>query len=307
MISRRQMMWGSTSALLLAACRGNEDAKEAMARQVSYKRMAGQPEVGIQTYTIRDAMTEDTGAALRMLKEVGFDFVETNDRDFTRVSMDELVAALKAAELPVAATHIGYETFRDNPQEAADQANALGANYTILSWTPEEFRSMNGYLEMADRFNAVGEVMLANDQRFAYHNHHFEFWDIDGPRNGMEIYLEETNPDKVWFELDMFWSELGGQDVAEFFERYPGRFKLCHIKDMNRAGLSGYTKGDLDFDSIHKGLMVNVGEGDLDFEKWLKMGDVSGMEYLIVEHDAPPAPLRESVATMLATVRSYDL
>ena len=169
---------------------------------------------------------------------------------------------------------------------------------------------MNGYLEMADRFNAVGEVMLANDQRFAYHNHHFEFWPIDGPRNGMEIYLEETDPSKVWFELDMFWSSLGLQDAGELFERYPGRFKLCHIKDMNTAQLGSFDrKSDnaLDFDEIHKGLMTNVGVGDLPFEKWLKMSDVSGMKYLITEHDAPPEPLRDSVATSLKTVRGYDL
>ena len=309
-MNRRQMMWGSTSALLLAACSNTEEApaaQQALADKVSFKRAAGQPEVGIQTYTIRDAMAEDNRAALQMLKDVGFDFVETNDRDFTRIPMEQLVADLESVGLPVAATHIGYETFRDAPEVAAEQANTLGAKYTILSWTPEEFRTTEGYKRMADRFNTVGDIMLANGQRWAYHNHHFEFWDIDGPRNGMEIYLEETDPTKVWFELDMFWTELGQQDVAEFFQRYPGRFKLCHIKDMNKAGLSGYTKGDLDFDSIHKGLMVNVGLGDLDFEKWLKMGDVSGMEYFIVEHDAPPAPIRDSVAQMLKTVRGYDL
>ena len=95
--------------------------------------------------------------------------------------------------------------------------------------------------------------------------------------------------------------------MADFFRRYPGRFKLCHIKDMDKSGLANYTKGDLDFDSIHQGLMVNVGQGDLDFEKWLRMSDVSGMEYLIVEHDAPPAPIRDSVAQMLGAVRGYDL
>ena len=310
MINRRQMMWGSTSALLLAACAGNQDAREAMADQVSFKRAAGQPAVGIQTYTIRDAMAEDNLAALRMLKDVGFDFVETNDRDFTRIPMAQLVADLRAVDLPVAATHIGYETFRDTPELAAEQANTLGANYTILSWTPEEFRTTEGYRRMADRFNTVGDIMLANGQRWAYHNHHFEFWEIDGPRNGMEIYLEETDPTKVWFELDMFWTELGRQDVAEFFRRYPGRFKLCHIKDMDRSMIASFDKDGpnaLDFDEIHKDLMVNVGLGDLEFEKWLKMGDVSGMEYFVVEHDAPPAPIRDSVAQMLKTVRSYDI
>ena len=306
-LSRRQMMWGSTAAMLLAACGGDEAAKATMKDGVMHARKAGQPRVGIQTYTIREAMEADTPAALRMLKEVGYDFVETNDRDFTRISMDELVAALKAADMPVAATHIGYETFRDDPQAAADQGKALGAEYVILSWTPDEFRSTEGYAAMAAKFNEVGDVMLRNGMRFAYHNHHFEFWEIDGPRNGMEIYLEETDPAKVWFELDLFWASLGNQDVAEFFERYPGRFKLCHIKDMVTANRTAAAEDGLDFDLIHKDLMVNVGEGNLPFERWLQMSDVSGMEYLITEHDAPPAPLRDSVAKSLETVRGYDL
>ena len=310
MLSRRQMIGASTSALLLAACTGSEDAQQALAEQVSFKRQAGQPRVGIQTYTIRKAMEEDTGAALRMLKDVGYDFVETNDRDFTRVSMDELVSALEAAELPVAATHIGFETFIDAPERAAEEANRLGAEYAILSWTPEGYRTTEGYGRMAERFNAVGEVMQQNGLRWAYHNHHFEFWPIDGPRNGMEIYLEETDPDKVWFELDLFWATLGKEDVPEFFRRYPGRFKLCHIKDMDLRQLPNFNRNGpnaLDFDEIHKGLMVNVGEGDLPFESWLQMSDISGLEYFITEHDAPPEPIRDSVAAMLKTVRTYDL
>ena len=310
MLTRRDALWGGASALLLAACSGDGDAKQAMSDAVSYKRKAGQPRVGIQTYTIRDAMTEDTGAALRMLKDVGYDFVETNDRDFTRISMDELLSALKDADLPVAATHVGTDLFRGDPQVMADKAKQLGAEYAILSWTPDELRTTAGYTEMAERFNMVGQAMLDNGLRFAYHNHHFEFWPIDGPRNGMEIYLEETDPDKVWFELDLFWSALGRQDVPALFRAHPGRFKLCHIKDMNTAMLDSFDRNGpnaLDFDEIHKGLMVNVGEGDLPFEQWLSMSDVSGMEYLITEHDAPPAPLRDSVATSLKTVRGYSL
>ena len=305
--SRRAVLGGGTAALLLAACGGDEGAKQAMAEEVSFKRQAGQPEVGIQTYTIREAMEEDTGAAIQMLKDVGYDFVETNDRDFTRVSMEELVAALRAADMPVAATHIGFEAFRDDPQLAADQAKQLGAKYAILSWTPEEYRSTAGYTEMAGMLEAAGRVMQQNGLRFAYHNHHFEFWEIDGPRNGQEIYLEETDPALVDFELDLFWAALGKQDVPALFRRYPGRFKLCHIKDMVTANMTDAAANGTDFDLIHKDLMVNVGEGDLPFAEWLAMSDVSGMEYLITEHDAPPAPLRDSVAMSLKTVRGYDL
>ena len=309
MLTRRSMMGVTTSALLLAACSGDEAAKDAMTDTVSYKRKAGQPKVGIQTYTIRDAMEEDTQAALQMLKDVGYDFLETNERDYSRIPMADLKQAIDAVGLPVVSTHIGSEAVAPGGdlQSGIDAAKALGAEYAVLSWTPEQYRSTEGYKTMAARFNEVGEAMLAEGIRFGYHNHHFEFWEIDGPRSGMDIYLEETDPAKVWFELDMFWTALGDADPIALFRAHPGRFKLCHIKDMNKAGLVNYTKGDLDFGSIHKGLMVNVGEGDLDFESWLKMSDISGIEHLITEHDAPPAPLRDSVAMSLKTVRGYNL
>jgi len=300
-------MGGTASALLLAACAGSEEAKKTMSDSVSFKRKAGQPEVGIQTYTIRDAMEVDTVAALRMLKEVGYDFIEANDRDFTRISMGEFKAAVDEVGLKVPATHIGFETITKKPADAIKSAKALGCKYAILSWTPEAYRTTEGYMEMANRFNEVGEMMLKEDVRFAYHNHHFEFWDIDGPRNGMEIYLEETDPENVWFELDLFWTALGRNDPPALFKKHPGRFKLCHIKDMNTSALADFQEENLDFGTIHKGLMVNVGEGDLPFEKWLQMSDVSGVEYLITEHDAPPEPLRASVAQSLKTVRGYNL
>lgn len=307
MVSRRFAMGGSASAILLAACGGDKGAKKIMTDAVSFKRKAGQPKVGIQTYTIRNAMEADTLAALRMLKEVGYDFIETNDRDFTRIPMDEFKAAVDEVGFEVPSTHIGFEVIYKKPEEAIKAAQTLGCEYAVLSWTPEPYRTTGGYMKMAERFNEVGEMMLQENLRFAYHNHHFEFWEIDGPRTGMEIYLEETDPDKVWFELDLFWTALGRQDPPALFRKHPGRFKLCHIKDMRTAALVNFQEGNLDFGTIHEGLMVNVGTGDLPFETWLQMNDVSGIEYLITEHDAPPNPLRESVAKSLQTVRGYDL
>ena len=307
MLTRRHMLTGSTAALLLAACRGDTDARTALTDKVTHARRPGQPAVGIQTYTIRSAMEEDTAAALTMLKEVGYDFIETNERDFTRLPMDELLAIIRDIDLPVPATHIGYDTMMQTPEKAAEMTAALGATYSILPWTPEEMRTAAGYAELAGKFSSIGEMMTGEGLRFAYHNHQFEFWNIDGARTGMDILLEDTDPAHVWFELDLFWTALGRQDVAELFRAHPGRFKLCHIKDMKTAGLSEYPADSLDFESIGRDLMTDVGNGDLPFEEWLGMENVSGIEYLITEHDNPPAPIRDSVAKSLETVRAYSL
>ena len=306
-MNRRQMMWGSTSALLLAACAGNERAKTELSDRVSLARRPGQPEVGIQTYTIRDAMDADTPAALRMLKEVGYDFVENYPGDYESIALDDYIAMLRDAGLPVVASHFSFETLNDTPERAAEIIDAMGARYANLAYTPEEYRTTAGYTELAGRFNSIGEVMRANGSRFAYHNHHYEFWKTDGPRAGLDIYLEDTDPDLVDFELDLFWATLGRRDVPELFRAHPGRFKLCHVKDMDQTRMDEFGEGDEDFGAIHEALMVDVGEGDLPFERWLGMSDVSGIEYMVVEHDAPSKPLRDAVTTSLATIRSYNL
>ena len=306
-MNRRQMMWGSTSALLLAACAGSERAKSEMSDRVRLARRPGQPEVGIQTYTIRDAMAEDTPAALQMLKEVGYDFVENYPGDYENIALGDYIAMLDDAGLPVVASHFGFEVLDETPERAAEILDAMGGRYANLAYTPEEYRTTAGYTELADRFNAIGEVMRANGSRFAYHNHHYEFWSTDGPRAGLDIYLEDTDPELVDFELDLFWAALGRRDVPALFRAHSGRFKLAHVKDMDQTRMSEFREGNEDFGAIHEALMVDVGEGDLPLERWLGMRDISGIEHIVVEHDAPSKPLRDAVATSLAAIRSYNL
>ena len=304
MLSRRHMLFGSSAALLLAACGGDDAATEAVIQDVAVKKSSGKP-VGIQTYTLRESMEQSTPDTLAMIKQVGFDYVELNERDFTRTSVAELRSMLDDAGLPARATHVGYDTAMADPKRAIVSANTLGCDYVILPWIGEEFRSTDGYKYHAQAFNQIGEMMAREGKRFAYHNHQFEFWDIDGPRNGMDILLEETNPETVFFELDLFWTALGGADPSALFRAHPGRFKLCHIKDMK--GDPGELADGLEFERIGQEIMVDVGKGDLPFQSWFDLNDVSGMEYFIVEHDHPKAPYAESIGTSLQTVRGYTL
>lgn len=306
-LNRRHMLAGAASALYLSSCTGAEGVKDAGKTDVLHPRKAGQPRVGIQTYTIRNAMEADTRSALNMLKDVGYDFIETNDRDFTRISMADFKRIVKDVGFDVPATHMGLEMITGDTQKASDLAAELGCQYLIVPWAPEEFRSPDGYKGLAEAFNQAGEVLKQNGQTFAYHNHQFEFFDLGGPRHGMDILLQETDPDLVTFELDMFWAALSGTDVPAFFERYPGRFKLCHIKDLDNAAAAAYGPPDLNFEAIVGSMMRNVGEGDLPLADWLGMGEVSGIEYFVAEHDSPSEPVKDAVATSLKTIRTYDL
>ena len=95
----------------------------------------------------------------------------------------------------------------------------------------------------------------------------------------MDLLLNETDPALVEIELDLYWITYAGADPLAYFEQYPGRFPLCHVKDMT-AGRE----------------MVAVGEGSIDFAQLFAHGDQAGLRHYIVEHDNPDAPL-ESIRT----------
>jgi len=80
--------------------------------------------------------------------------------------------------------------------------------------------------------------------------------------------------DLVEFELDLFWITQGGQDPLAYFTRYPGRFPLCHVKDMADGGR-----------------MVDVGAGHIDFAAIFARSEQAGLRHYFVEHDEPADPL----------------
>ncbi len=113
----------------------------------------------------------------------------------------------------------------------------------------------------------MGESCREAGLRFGYHNHDFEFETIDG-QIPFDVLLDETDPGLVDFELDLFWITKGGEDPLRYFERYPGRFTLCHVKDMAAGGE-----------------MVDVGAGGIDFAAIFARAEQAGLKHFFVEHD----------------------
>lgn len=294
-LNRRQFVGASGAALLLGACEQTPIAP-------SVTVPTGQiDKIGIQTYTLREAMGEDFVGTLQMIKDVGYDYVELNGRNFAERSPAELKQILNDIGLPSPITHVDYDSLANRAEELADVAGELGCSHVILPWISDEQRSLDQYKMHADMLNRAGEVLKASNVQVGYHNHQFEFFDLGDGATGMEILLSETDPNLVNFELDLFWAALTGTDIVKLFEKHPGRFRMCHIKDL--SGDASAYRTSLDFAAIVQSVMANVGEGDLPFEAYFAANEISGMEYFIVEHDNPPRPFRQSVETSLKTVR----
>lgn len=258
--------------------------------------------VGIQTFTLREAMRQSAEETLEMIKSVGYDYVELNPGDFSTRSPGELKRLLEDTGLPSPITHIDYERLAQSPDEVVDIASALGCEVVVLPYIPPNQRSKVDYQMHAEILNRSGEVLSRAGLSVGYHNHQFEFFELGDGSNGMSILLSETDPNLVTFELDLFWAALAGVDVVDLFENHPGRFRLCHIKDL-KGDVSALTRSE-DYSTIVNGHMANVGEGTLPFEKYFEANDLSGMKYFIVEHDQPPKPFRTSIMTSLEYVRA---
>lgn len=288
-LDRRHFLTATGALMLAAAC------QPATVAPVSRQQIR---KIGIQTYSLREALAVDFVGTFQMIKEVGYDFVELNRRNFADRTPAELRKILNDVGLPAPATHFDYDSLSDSPGQVGDIAATLGSHYAILPWVTDDQRSIDDYKRHAEMLNRAGETLRASNINVAYHNHHFEFFDLGNGVTGFDVLLSETDPSLVSFELDFFWAVLAGVDIPQLFAAHPGRFKLCHIKDMSGDPTPYATS--LDFETTIRDLMVNVGEGSLPFETYFEQNALSGMDYFIAEHDNPPQPFRTSIQT------SYD-
>lgn len=229
--------------------------------------------LGVQLYTVRTLMEEDLPGTLQQVAEVGYGAVET--AGFFDRTPQQFRTLLDEAGLRSPAGHYPLEDIQDDPNGLIETAQTLGQNYLVCPYLGEEDRtSLDDYRAHADTFNQFGERCQSAGLQFAYHNHAFEFESFGGDMPAYDLLLERTDPALVQMELDLFWIVEAGYDPLAYFEQYPGRFPLFHVKDRTAGGD-----------------MVAVGEGAIDFSAILAQAEQAGLAHAFVEHDNPDEPL----------------
>ncbi len=275
MIDRRRFLQTTAAAMLgsvafLPGCAGGK-ASGSMAGEVAIPA-SRLDRIGVQLYTLREAMAEDVSGTLANVAEIGFDEVEfAGYFDHTPA---QIRALLDQNGLTSPATHISLQASQENLAEVIEAARTIGHRYVIVAYLlPPDRQSLDDYRRWANHFNEVGAACRDAGLQFAYHNHDFEFENFDGTLP-YDLLLERTDAGLVQMELDLFWIAKAGHDPLAYFDAHPGRFPLCHVKDMTTAGVQ-----------------VPVGEGDLDFANIFAHADEAGMRYFFVEQDNPADPL----------------
>jgi sugar phosphate isomerase/epimerase len=230
--------------------------------------------IGLQLYTVRDLMQADMPGTLAKVAAAGYQEVEFAGY-FGRTPA-QVRALLQQNGLTSPSSHLGIDVFEKTPGVLAD-AKTIGNEWATLPWLPEERRgkTADDWKRTADLFNTFAAQAKSEGLRFAYHNHNFELAPI-GATRPLDILLSNTDPSLVDFEMDLYWVVFGGGDPLDFFNRYPGRFPMVHVKDSG---------GPPD------NKMVDVGSGVIDFRTIFANGGKAGIQHYFVEHDQPADPI----------------
>jgi sugar phosphate isomerase/epimerase len=215
-------------------------------------KLRPQKNIGLQLYSIRDSIIKDIPTAIAKVSRMGYKFVEPAGYDngkFYKMEPAAFKALCESNSLSILSSHAGQAL-----PDSANMANtmvwwdacidahvAAGAKFILQGFMGDgAYRSLDTLKKYCDYFNMIGEKCKAKGIRFGYHNHDKEF---STKLEGQTIYdfmLTNTDPEKVMFEMDLYWTVMGGANPVDYFNKYPGRFELWHIKDKKEIGADDF-------------------------------------------------------------------
>lgn len=261
-------------------------------------------DIGLQLYTVRDAMAKDPAATLARVAKIGYNTVEgtyaPGDEKFYNMDAKGFADLLKQNGLVMPSGH--YRLGEDAPDgemkmegtlmhgwdRAMEDAHTLGLKYMICAWlSPAERKGLDHYKMIAGEFNKAGEKCKAAGIQLCYHNHDFEFDKQDG-QFPYDVILDNSDHQLVKMELDLFWVTKANQDPIDIISRHPGRFPLWHLKDLDKTAERSFTE---------------VGNGVIDFPKIFTHSKEAGLKYWFVEQDKCPGDPFDSITQSIAYIK----
>lgn len=238
--------------------------------------------IGIQLYTIRELVQKDFIGTLRLISQIGYNAVEAAgyaNRKFYGLLPREYALICNENGLQPLSTHTGI--LSGNADEIIEDTVKAGMQYLVLPSIPSERRkTIDDYQKLADDFNVIGSKCKEAGIKFGYHNHAFEFNELEN-QVPYDLLLTKTDPGLCFMQLDLYWMVYAGFEPKEYFKRFPDRFELWHVKDMKQDESRESTE---------------IGSGVIDFPELFRLKDKAGMKYFFVEQEAFKIPPEESIA-----------
>jgi sugar phosphate isomerase/epimerase len=240
---------------------------------------------GIQLYSLRDVIMQDYKNILPKLAAYGYKELEGYGMDneqakaFFSADTKKMIGDLgmklvsshampgRVADKPISGS---IDDFAPKWKKTVETGVQMGLKYITIPYTEDNFRkSKDDYKKLAEMFNKLGEYTTKQGLQLTYHNHAFEFDVFDGEVM-YDVMVKESDPKYINFEMDLYWVVFAGKNPIDYFQRFPGRFKQWHVKDMD--------KGD-------KKLNADVGKGSIDFVSLFKQAKLAGTKHFFIEQE----------------------
>jgi sugar phosphate isomerase/epimerase len=235
--------------------------------------------LGLQLWSLRAQLTASLPAGMADVKGLGFTEVESAGT--YNHSAKELRDLADANGLKIVGAHIPYERLQADLPGAIAEAKTLGAKYVIVAWVPHKTAfDVDQARAAVANFNAWGAAFKAEGLGFGFHTHGYEFRPLADGTSAFDVMMNETKPDLVFCEMDVFWVVNAGLDPVKLLQKYPGRFKAFHIKDMKKGAPTGLYEGHAPASDN-----VVVGAGIMDWPAIIAQGRKSGVEYYFIEDE----------------------
>ena len=271
-------------------------------------------ELGIQLFSVPLLLEQDLQAGLKLLAELGFKKIELyGPYPFSAASAKEGWKALAPRlgfsgsgyfgqeatefkkilndfELSCPSAHTDLDTLEYHLEDMARASEVLGFEYVILPAIPQERRtSMEDYKSLAELFNIIGKRARELNLKFGYHNHGYGLSDMEG-QIPLQYLIENTDPEWVFLEMDVFWTTAGRADPIEYLTKYPDRYHLMHVKDMKELRTFSGDGGDPGQWMELFPAMCSAGDGVIELDKIIPTAIKSGVKHFMVEQDMVREP-----------------
>jgi sugar phosphate isomerase/epimerase len=247
--------------------------------------------IGLQLYSLRDIISKDPKAVLKSVADFGYKELETygyKEGKLFGLPVKEYGDYVKSLGMKTVSGHYGFDLLAKDWDKTCADAKSLGQDYVVVPWlNKENYSSMDVLKKTCESINKGAEVAKKNGLRMGYHNHAFEFEQVEG-QVMFDVILKELDPKLVSIEMDIFWVVNAGYDPIAYFNKYPGRFEQWHVKDM---------------DKTDKGRNADVGTGAIDFKKIFAAAKTSGMKHFYIEQETYPGSSIDSIKNSIKNLQ----
>jgi len=265
--------------------------------------------IGVQFFSVPKLLEKDFDGTLGMLKRLGYSEVEFygpydfsepeavaewakvtpqlgfSGSGFFGLTAQKARALLDKHGLSAPSMHTDLGTLQTRMGPLSDAAHVIGATYVVLPAIPRDKRkTLDDYKRMVDAFNSIGEQAERHGVKFGYHNHGYGLKEMQG-QVPLQLLLKGTDPKRVFFEMDIYWTTAGGADPVTLLKEHAARYKMLHMKDMKEHKQFRGDGGDPSQWMELFPYMTTVGDGVIDIKAIVAQAKASGVEHLFVEQD----------------------